>query len=883
MSAIPLATYRVQLQPDFGFEGAASVLDYLARLGVTHLYCSPYLQAAPKSQHGYDVVNYWRINTDLGGAEGYRLLRKALRDNRMGQVLDIVPNHMAISGRENVWWWDVLENGQASRYACYFDVEWDPAETRFGNKILLPILGSHFGRALEAGEIRLGRIGGRFFVRYYEHEFPASPESMAPLLARAGETAGCPELVFIADSLTALPQASAGDKEGISRRHRDKEVIQDLLDRLMHDRLEVARLVDAFIKEINARPDELEALLDAQNYRLVHWRMAVQDLGYRRFFDINSLVGLRAEDEEVFEDSHRLILKWLDEGVLDGVRVDHPDGLSDPAAYLGRLRRASPAAWLVVEKILAPEERLRPDWPVDGTTGYEILNLLTGLFVDARAEAPFTDFYARFTGEKRGYGEVLLEKKLLVIDRLFGSDVNRLTSLMVAVCERHRRYRDYTRRDIFQAIREVIVRYPVYRTYVNACQGLISDEDRRIIGSVVEQAAAGAPDVDPELFQFMGDILTLKVTGGQESELVMRLQQLTPPVMAKGVEDTAFYCYNRFIALNEVGGDPRIFGVDGSLFHARMEERLHESPLSMLSTSTHDTKRSEDVRARLALLSEMPLAWFEGVQRWSSMAEVHRRDGLPDRNMEYFLYQTLVGAWPIETDRLQSYMQKACREAKNRTSWMEPDLHYEEALAAFILGIMNDAAFLKDFESFVEPLVEPGRINSLSQTLIKLTAPGVPDIYQGCELWDLHLVDPDNRSPVDFHRRRTLLARLDGMDAKKAMQAFASGVPKLWLIHQGLRARRDMAESFGEEGSYEPLLFTGSKAAHAFGYLRGGKAAVVVPRFLLKLGGSWEDTGVMLPGGVWENVLSGLEPSGPVVRLGELLADFPVALLLKKD
>ncbi|HNY64075.1 MAG TPA: malto-oligosyltrehalose synthase [Deltaproteobacteria bacterium] len=882
MPAIPIATYRVQLQPGFGFEEAASATRYLAGLGVTHLYCSPYLQAAPLSPHGYDVVNYWRINTDLGGAEGYRTLRNALKEHGLGQVLDIVPNHMAISGRENVWWWDVLENGQSSRYACYFDVEWEPAEPRFGNKILLPILGDHSGRVLEAGEIRLNRHGGSFFIRYYEHEFPASPESVAPLLARAGEVAGNPELLFIADALASLPRASAGNREGLLRRHRDKEVIRDMLEGLMNDRPEASRLVDALIKEMNGHPDELEALLDAQHYRLAHWRMATQDLGYRRFFDINSLVGLRTEDEEVFLESHRLILKWLEDGVLDGVRVDHPDGLDDPATYLGRLRRASPGTWLVAEKILARDERLRADWPVDGTTGYEFLALLTSLFVHPQAEAPFTRFYARFTGEARDYGEVLLEKKHLVIEKLFASDVNRLATIMVSVCERHRRYRDYTRQDIALALRKVIARFPVYRTYVNAREGLISDEDRRIIASVVEGAALEAPEVDPDLLRFLGDILTLKVTGHAESELVMRLQQLTPPVMAKGAEDTAFYCYNRFVVLNEVGSDPGTFGIDDGTFHARMRERLEECPLSMLSTSTHDTKRSEDVRARLVLLSEMPQAWFEAVERWSSLAERHRVDGLPDRNTEYFLYQTLVGAWPIGTERLLGYMEKAAREAKTHTSWTEPDPHYEGALKAFITGIMGDGAFVADLESFVSLLIEPGRINSLSQVLIKLTAPGIPDIYQGCELWDLHLVDPDNRRPVDFSLRTRLLEGLDGLDASMVMQGMDAGLPKLWLIRRTLKARRELAEAFGEQGAYEPLPFTDPKSGHAFGYLRGGRAAVVVPRFILTRGGGWGDTAVGLSEGLWENVLSGARFEGPEVKISELLAPFPVALLLKR-
>ncbi len=882
MPNIPIATYRVQLQPEFGFESASGILDYLAGLGVSHLYASPYLQAAQGSTHGYDVVSHWKINPELGGLEGHAALRKALQTYGMGQVLDIVPNHMAISGGENVWWWDVLENGQSSRYASYFDVDWDPAETRFGNKILLPILGDHFGRVLEAGEIRLERKEGKFFLHYYDNVFPASPGSVASFLARAGEDMACHELIFLADALKSLPLPSVTDQASIRRRHRDKEVIQTLLEKLLSDHLDVARLVDAFIKEINAHPDELEALLDAQNYRLAFWRTADQDLGYRRFFDINSLVALRAEEEDVFEDSHRLILKWLKEGVIDGVRIDHPDGLRDPVTYLGRLRRASPGTWVVVEKILDPDERLRPDWPVDGTTGYEFINLLTRIFINGSSEKALTELYAEFTGETRSYKEVLREKKLLVIDRTFGSDINRLTALMLAICEHHRRYRDYTRQEVFQGLRKVIAYYPVYRTYINAHAGWISDEDRKIIHQVIEQAKQETPEVEPDLFDFMHDILMLKEGGASESEFVMRLQQITPPVMAKGAEDTAFYCYNRFIALNEVGGDPGSFALDTDEFHSRMKERLEAYPLSMLSTSTHDTKRSEDVRARLVLLTEIPDAWKEAVARWSGMARRYKKEDLPDRNTEYFLYQTLVGAWPIGTDRLIPYMEKSSREAKSHTSWTEPNASYERTLKDFVENLMSDSAFLADLTSFIEPLVKPGHINSLSQTLIKLTSPGIPDIYQGCDLWDRSLVDPDNRRPVDFGARRGLLSLLDKPVPEEILNQMDSGLPKLWVTRECLKLRKRLPEAFGEKGAYEPIRFNGPKSGFAFGFIRDGRVATIVPRLVLKRGDDWEGTLAGLPPGRWDNVFTAEEFTGPEVPVDGLLKSFPLALLVKQ-
>ena len=879
MQKIPLATYRVQFQPGFTFDHAAHILDYLASLGVTHLYASPCLQAVQGSTHGYDVVSHTKVNRELGGTEGHERLVHALHKTGMGQVLDIVPNHMAVAGDENEWWWDVLENGQSSQYASYFDVDWDPGETRFGNKILLPILGDHFGRALEKGEIRLEREQGGFSIHYYENVFPVDPRSLASLIARAGEDIASPELGFLADSLGSLPLPSSTDRESIRRRHRDKEVIRRLLERVLDEHPEVARRMDALIAELNESPDALEALLDGQNYRLAYWRTANQDLGYRRFFDINSLVGLRTEDEDVFEDTHRLVLQWLRQGVIDGMRVDHPDGLRDPSAYLGRLRKAGPESWILAEKILQPGEGLRPDWPVDGTTGYEFIYLLTHLLADSRSMDAFTRFYGEFAGETRGYRDVLREKKLLVIDDLFGSDVNRLTTLMMTICESHRRYRDYTRQDLGQALRTVIAAFPVYRTYINAGAGWIADQDRRIVAAVIERAKQDA-EVDPYLLDFMRDIFMLKVKGHRESEFVMRFQQLTPPVMAKGAEDTSFYTYNRFIAFNEVGGDPGSFGIDAGLFHLRMNERLKSHPFTMLSTSTHDTKRSEDVRARLAVLSEIPGQWQDAVRRWSARAEHYRTGDYPDRNTEYFLYQTLVGAWPIGKDRLLTYLEKASREAKTHTSWTAVDPSYEEALKSFASSLLQDLAFIHDLQSFVGLVAGPGRINSLSQTLLKLTVPGIPDIYQGCELWDLSLVDPDNRRPVDYPLRSDLLGRMRGMKPEQIMLDMESGLPKLWTIHQALALRRRMTGAFGERSSYRPLDIVGPHAEYAVGFTRDDTVAVVVPRLNLKRGNAWDDdTRIELPAGAWENVLSGEVFRGSSIRIGELLEKFPVALM----
>ncbi len=881
MARIPLATYRIQFHPGFTFYDAAALAGYLSALGPTHLYASPCFQAVPGSTHGYDVVDPGRVNEELGGAKGHRELCAALREHSLGQVLDVVPNHMAITGPENAWWWDVLENGTSSAFASYFDVDWSPPEERLADRILLPILGDHYGRVLEAGEIRLVHERGRFSIHYLDHKLPAAPASLAGILDRAAVLSGSDRPAFIADSLRHLSLHAARRFEDIRRQGRNRAVIKDLLIGVVEESQEVCAAVDKAVEEINSSPDLLEALLSDQNFRLAFWRSGERDLGYRRFFDINSLIGIRVEDDKVFEDTHCLVIQWLRQGVLDGVRIDHPDGLRDPEQYLKRLRKAAPEAWIVVEKILHPGEPLPSEWPVAGTTGYDFLNLAGGLFIDPSGEGPLTGFYEEFTGEPTDCRAIVREKKHQILHELLASDVSRLTELMVKICERHRRYRDYSRWEINEAVREMAACFPVYRSYMRAPGQEPREEDRRSIEEAVMAAGSYRPELDPELFGFFRSVLLLEHSGELELEWAMRFQQLTGPAAAKGVEDTAFYCFNRFICLNEVGGDPSVFGVSVDGFHRALGEAADLRPHAMLATSTHDTKRGEDVRARLALLSEVPGPWADAVRRWSAHNERYRMEGVPDRNAEYLLYQTLVGTWPIEKERALPYMEKAVREAKVHTSWIDQDEEYERHLQCFISAVLDDQEFRSDMEGFVAPLVEPGRINSLAQALLKLTAPGVPDLYQGTELWDMSLVDPDNRRPVDFELRQRLLAEARGLSVEQIMERADEGLPKLFVTYKALELRKRFAETC-LSGGYRPLWASGRKSSHVVAFLRGERILTVVPRLILSLNGEWEDTWLELPEGLWRNQLTGESFSGPEIPVRDVLAGFPVALLFKE-
>ncbi len=882
MTRTPKSTYRLQLHKDFTFDDAAGIAPYLRQLGISHIYSSPYLQAAPGSMHGYDVVDHQHVNVELGGPAAHQRFCDTLQQQKLGQVLDIVPNHMSL-GPENHYWWDVLENGTSSRYASFFDIDWQPQEERLRDKVLVPILGDQYGRVLQSGGIKVLRKNSRFLVEAAGQSFPVSPPSLTAILVRAAEYAKSDTLSFLAASYGRLPVPEYWDRRLIMTRHRDKTVLNGLLGRLCAEEPNACEAVDRSVSELNNNQDGLDDFLNQQNYRLAYWKTADQQLGYRRFFDVNTLIGLRIEREHVFEETHALVLEWLKTGVLDGVRVDHPDGLRDPLEYFTRLRQSAPDAWIVAEKILEPGEFLRENWPVEGTSGYDFLNVALNLLVQPEGIGELTRIYADFTGRSTDFDAIAHDKKLSVAQEALGSDVNRLASLFVNICESNRNQRDFTRAEIRRAIREVCACFKVYRTYVVPSREEITEEDRAVIAAATDCAKSGRPDIDAGLFDFLRDVLTMKVTGKQESEFLMRFQQFTSPVMAKGVEDTAFYCYNRLTALSEVGGDPARNGSTVEEFHAYCAKMQATHPLTMTTLSTHDTKRSEDVRARLAALTEMPTAFASAIERWSENTKQYREGDVLDRGTEYFYYQTLIGAWPITPDRMKAYMQKAMREAKEHTSWVANDKPYEEAMERFIDATLGDSKFVSEVTTFVDGIQRAGWMNSLAQTLLKYTAPGVPDLYQGTELWDLSLVDPDNRRPVDYDLRRRLLKELHSLTVAQILQRMEEGLPKMWTIHRALTLRREHPEWFGETAAYTPIAATGSKAEHAIAFLRGDSVVTVVPRFTRTLNDDWGDTRIDLPQGRWRDRLSGETVAGGTVMLADLLRGFPLALLTKEE
>lgn len=827
---IPRATYRLQFTVRFRLRDALALVPWLHELGVSHIYTSPLFRAFPGSAHCYDICDFNQLNPELGAEADLAELVAALHSRNMGLVVDMVPNHMGIGGPENAWWWDVLTHGPASRFAGHFDIDWSNPDPRLHGKVLMPVLGDRYDRVLERRELQLHFADGELTLRYGDHQFPLTPDSVAALKVPL-------------DNLTE---------------------------------------VTAFVRRLNENPDALDALVEQQHYRLTFWHHGDTESNYRRFFNVSSLAALRVEDENVFADLHGLLRRWFDAGLIDGVRVDHPDGLRDPEQYLRRLRALLPHAWIIAEKILQPGETLPATWPVAGTTGYDFLDHAGGLFISPAGERPLTDFYAEFTREPSSYPAIAHEKKRRALREFFGSELNRLTRLLLRLGDRHWRLHDFTADELREATYQLAASFDVYRTYTQAAEGVITTADAARVRAAAAFARGQPPDVDPALFDGLLELLQLHWRGEVESEFVARFQQLTGPVTGKGIEDTAFYCFNRFVALNEVGGGPDQFGISVEAFHESCLKAQAESPHSMLATSTHDTKRSEDVRARLSLLSEIPDPWRDAVRRWSAMNERHRRDGWPDRNAEYFYYQTLIGAWPLPLDRALAYMQKSVNEASQHTTWTRRNAAYEAALRAFVTDTLNDAEFTGDLERFIAPLVEPGWINSLAQVLLKLTAPGVPDIYQGNELWDFSLVDPDNRRPVDFGLRCRLLSELAGLRAEGAWQRRSEGMPKLWLIHRALGLRRRHPEWF-DAGSYKPLFASGAKADHVVAFIRAGKAVTVVPRLILGVNGDWVGTTLDLPPGGWRNELTDEQFDSTSVQLAELFRKFPVALLTRME
>ncbi len=855
----PVATYRLQLRPGFGFEQVLEIVDYLANLGITHLYTSPLLQAATGSTHGYDIVDPTRINTQLGTYESYSRLCETLQKKDLGLMIDVVPNHMAIIGKQNPWWWDVLENGPSSPYAIYFDVDWDASEERWPNKVLLPVLGDHYGQVLDKGELKITFLDGHMILDYHEQSFPIDPSSLAGFFSRVASSSHSELLAFLAESYARLPRPTVTSRPAVERRHKDKAVLFNLLVRLCQEEPESTAAILAEVERLNKDPDALHALLEQQNYRLAFWSTASRDLGYRRFFDIKDLVGMRVEDFEVFQASHALPISWFKKGWVQGLRVDHPDGLRDPAQYFHRLQEACPGSWVVAEKILEPDEELPSSWEVAGTTGYDFLNLVNGLFIDPQGKEALTKIYHDIIGQEIDFKDLVYTCKCLVLEELFGSEVNLLASLFVEICEKHRHYRDYTRHELREALRQVAACFPVYRSYASAKDRFVSDEDKHHIETAIDLAKLRKPDIDPKLLLFLKAVLLLSVEGSLEEEFAMRFQQLTGPVMAKGYEDTALYRYNRLISLNEVGGDPSGFGISLQQFH---EACLIARPLSLLASTTHDTKHSEDFRARLSLLSQMPEEWGQFVQRWmNAYPEL-------DRNTAYLFFQALVGTWPINEERMQAYMEKVVREAKEHTSWLKPNKQYEENVRIFVATVMDDKNFIADLETYVAKLLYPGWINGLAQTLIKMTAPGVSDIYQGSELWNTSLVDPDNRREVDYPERIRLLNELNSLNYEEILARMDEGLPKLWVIHKTLHLRQK--HPFGP---YKPLYAKGNYADHVVAYMRGDSVLIVVPRF------DCQDTMLNLPSGNWENIFTGETLSGEI-RVEELLARFPIALML---
>jgi (1->4)-alpha-D-glucan 1-alpha-D-glucosylmutase len=875
----PRATYRVQLHADFNFAQAAEIAGYLAELGVSHLYCSPAVQAAPGSRHGYDVVDPTQINGELGGETGFRQLTAALQAAGLNQVWDIVPNHMS-TARENHWWWDVLENGPASRWASFFDIDWESPEAKLHGMVLLPLLGDHYGRLLEGRQFSACRSGGAFTLHYEDHVWPLSPRSMEGVLHQAAVRCRSDELAFLADSLAQLPLASESDRASVQRRHRDKEILRELLERLCRDQPSVADAIDTVLGEVNDDCDALHELLSRQNYRLAYWRVAGEELDYRRFFDITSLVAVRSEYAHVFSETHRLVLDLVREGAIDGLRIDHPDGLWDPLGYFQRLRADAAGTWIVAEKILAGREELRTNWPIQGTTGYEFLNLVNGLLVDPAGCQAITDIAAEFTGESLEYEEVASASKEQILRESFAGDVHRLTTLLARICDAQRCCRDYTQRDLHRVVRELMAAMPVYRTYVRPLDREVAQEDREVIAAAVAEARACLPDLDGAVFEFLERAFTLRTTGPLIDEFVLRFQQQTGPVMAKGIEDTAFYRFVRLLSLNEVGGEPGEFGVSLQDFHDNCRLRAERWPQSLNTLTTHDTKRSEDVRARLHLLAECPDSWQKAVFGWREHNQPHWNGAEPDRHFEYVLYQTLVGAWPIDVERVVQFAYKAIREAKRHTSWLKTDDAYEAGIERFVRGVMQDRSWIDRVGQFVAPLTDPGYMNSLTQTLVKLTAPGIPDTYQGTEIWDFSLVDPDNRRPVNYQHRRQLLRELDGLPASAVWSRRADGLPKLWLTVACLRLRQERPELFDAQAGYQALVATGSRAEHVVAFQRGESLIAAAPRWPLRLADDWQQTCLELPAGDWVDWLSERRFRGEI-RVADLFTPTPVALLVR--
>jgi (1->4)-alpha-D-glucan 1-alpha-D-glucosylmutase len=981
---IPTATYRLQFNHVFTFSQATQIVSYLHDLGISDCYASPYLKASPQSMHGYDVIDHRTLNPEVGSDTDYEAFVAALRQHDMGQLLDIVPNHMGIGSGQNAWWHDVLENGPSSPYATYFDIDWYPPTPELSHKVLLPILGEQYGRALESQHLQLVYEAGAVSLVVYERtRLPIAPRSLILLLTHrlseleqqlGADHPDVIELESIVTALTHLPLRSDTAPERVNERRREKEVIKGRLAAVTARNSQIEQFLRQNIQRFNGCKDDprsfdlLDTLLADQAYRLSYWRVAAEEINYRRFFDVNDLAALRTEDPVVFMATHQLVLRLFAEGKVTGFRIDHIDGLYNPAQYLRCLQLActalrhgesleqlgsclhneadagktmsddapssakgEPTCYVVAEKILGSHEQLPRDWLFDGTSGYEFLALLNGMFVDGQNERQCTEIYHRFAAGRVDFADLVYDCKKLIMQVALASELNVLTRELHRLSAQDRHSRDFTVNSLRYALREIVACFPVYRTYISP--GGVSPADCAIIETAVLSAQRRNPAVDVSLFDYVRDVLLLRVppTSGEHVRLahlafVMKFQQYTGPVMAKGLEDTAFYRYHRLVSLNEVGGSPDRFAVSVRAFHEASQRRLQQWPNSLLSSTTHDTKRSEDVRARINVLSEIPRLWRSAVARWGKLNKAKKTlvDGqlAPSRNDEYLLYQTLIGVWPLaplaaETrpgfiQRLQEYMRKATKEAKLHTSWINPHPSYDAAVEHFVAAVVSDRRFLHAFLPLAESVAVYGMYNALAQTVLKLTAPGVPDIYQGNEVWDFSLVDPDNRRPVDYQHRIALLAELrtqlnDG-DRRKLAQAlhtqWRDGRLKLYVTSRTLRYRRQHAELF-RSGDYVPVDIWGEAQEHACAFLRRREQTgclIVVPRLLARLvpnsselppsPSTWKNTRLILPDWAREwkfhdlftsETLSVVEEERvATLPLAHIFATLPVAVLTRE-
>ncbi len=931
MMRIPVATYRLQFTPDFDFDAAMAIVPYLAELGISDLYASPILTPRHGSQHGYDVVDANAINPELGGMERFEMLSRVLQEYDIGWVQDIVPNHMAFDS-QNRMLVDVLENGPDSRYHDFFDINWNHLYEGIRGRVLAPFLGKFYGDCLESGELQLRYNQQGLAVYYYEFRFPIRIESyyrvltydLGQLRTRLGRSH--PHFVKFLGVLYLLKYIPSGE-EG-RERYDQISFLKQMLWELWNDSPEVQEFITENICTFNGEVgnptsfDLLDSLLDEQFFRLSYWKVGNEELNYRRFFTINSLISLRIEDAKVFDATHELILKLVDERKINGLRIDHIDGLYDPASYLHRLRERAPYVYLVVEKILEHGEELAVNWPCQGTSGYDSLGMINSLLCQPSTEAEFTRIYHAFIGNSTSYESLIDDNKRMIVDKHLAGDIDNLAHLLKRISERYRYTSDFTLYGLQMALIEIMVLFPVYRSYIGRTG--ISRADQEYIQQVIAQARINIPNFRNEL-EFIGRLLRLEFDAHMAPEdkdqwlhFVMRLQQFTGPLMAKGVEDTVFYVYNRLLSLNEVGTGPLRFGIELDEFHAFNLHRMSCWPHAMNATATHDTKRGEDVRARLNVLSEMPDEWECRLWEWheinlSRKIQIGNR-AAPENDDEYLLYQTLLGAYPFDRteyptfiERIKAYLIKAAREAKVHTNWLEPNSQYEEALLTFadrVVELGTDNPFMPSFLPFQRRIQHHGILNSLSQTLLKLTVPGMPDFYQGTELWDLSLVDPDNRRPVDFERRSALLELLKGSAGGNLLSLIAEllaapedGRIKLFLIYRALLARRAELELF-QHGAYQKLTVIGSLKSHVVAFAREQgerRALIVAPRFSsglvddgrYPLGESvWHETRVLPPAGSrlrWRDTLTGEIVQGEeALWLREVFRYFPVALLINE-